>query len=576
MEQLSRDRWVDILSQDHTESEERAVLVRRLKTPYTLSVPKGDWKRVFPQFQGMALRKGEPLQIVDSGHEARSVDLPEWAVAQLGLDPQGYVCVSQRNGSRFLRRFSLEEGRTTVPGRVIIDSFENAVARRRHFSSTALDDISPDLVNDLLGRISCLKYDPLTAFGHLDGSIGFMARIEFAELGLENPQKEREFTEQVTDELTSSQLADGSWGDEVVTTAFDLLRFIELGESRENSAVDRAVDWLLNTPEPLGLPGFFMATLELLREHNEDRSRGESGLIYAKVNRKGAARKYRQIWDIYNSNADVFAGNCEAAYVTVTAVALESLLRLGLEDEPRVRRAINTLLRLWNGRWCGCAVDGRDIPALDSSPDFSMHPIPNDNKTLYRLRWFTDERQIRDWNPRVGHRFWDLDEGQVLVESLSVGMGDCTFAVHRALSYHPDYRHSNLETIAALEYSRRQSALGGWGNTPPSRMLDQLRRLSHPLAAFLTLRTIPLLRRTQAEDGLWDDADLLPGRPRGGEPHKRPQGLTPRTQGLAPRELATFRILRALKEFGFLDRLLPGNRSHSESECSGDEESLPD
>ena len=118
-------------------------------------------------------------------------------------------------------------------------------------------------------------------------------------------------------------------------------------------------------------------------------------------------------------------------------------------------------------------------------------------------------------------------------------MGDCTLGVHEALSYHPQYQGSNLEAIAALEFSRRQSSLGTWGNTPVSVILNSLHRLSHPLAAFLVVRTIPFLIREQQPDGLWT----------GGEGGQTSIG----------RELASFRIIRALKHFDLLEALLPTN-----------------
>jgi hypothetical protein len=75
-----------------------------------------------------------------------------------------------------------------------------------------------------------------------------------------------------------------------------------------------------------------------------------------------------------------------------------------------------------------------------------------------------------------------------------------------------------------------------------SSMLGFLARFTHPLAAFLVLRSVPLLIRTQRPDGLWHEARLA--------------YLDESTPPPSPAE-STFLILSALKQFGFLDVLVP-------------------
>jgi hypothetical protein len=81
-------------------------------------------------------------------------------------------------------------------------------------------------------------------------------------------------------------------------------------------------------------------------------------------------------------------------------------------------------------------------------------------------------------------------------------------------------------------------------------MLHALSRLSHPLAAFLVLRSIPALIREQHSDGLWSDGA-----------RRRPSDSPAATHGAnSPDEVATLRILTALDRFGFLNLLLPRPR----------------
>ena len=137
-----------------------------------------------------------------------------------------------------------------------------------------------------------------------------------------------------------------------------------------------------------------------------------------------------------------------------------------------------------------------------------------------------------------------VGKNQAFIDKHSVGMGNCTLGVHEALSYHPDYAGSNLEAIAALEFSRRQSASGYWGDTPCSMIFQVLARLSHPLAAFLVLRSIPGLIRDQHPDGLWNDYGPLMG----------PVNNKTQIREETADEVVTLRILMTLKHFGFLER----------------------
>jgi hypothetical protein len=245
-------------------------------------------------------------------------------------------------------------------------------------------------------------------------------------------------------------------------------------------------------------------------------------------------------------------GLCELALTSSSAVVLQALIRLGFWDHVRVRTAVNTLMSLWHGRWCGCAYLGHGlrIQADDGSVDLNGLQVPCTNEGIYPLDWFTDEKKMMQI---VGHRstsphysWLDIGGNDSLIEKSSVGMGDCTLGVHEALSYHPDYPGSNLEVIAALEFSRRQSSTGRWGDTHVSAILNGLRRLSHPLSAFLVLRSVPSLIAEQRPDGLWSDGK-----------ESETEGAMSGPRADASREVSGLTILRALKRFGFLEATLP-------------------
>jgi len=156
---------------------------------------------------------------------------------------------------------------------------------------------------------------------------------------------------------------------------------------------------------------------------------------------------------------------------------------------------------------------------------------------------------LRKESPR--YAFWQINGNDVLVERRPYGGSVCTLGVHEALSYHPGYAGSNLEAIAALEYSPRQSCCGHWGGGR-SMVLHNLARLSHPLAAFLVARSIPALIHEQQPNGMRCD---------GNPPEDRDGSEKRSVAGNTPEEIASFRILTALKRFGFLNMLLPSQEA---------------
>jgi hypothetical protein len=82
-------------------------------------------------------------------------------------------------------------------------------------------------------------------------------------------------------------------------------------------------------------------------------------------------------------------------------------------------------------------------------------------------------------------------------------------------------------------------------------MLGFLSRYTHPLAAFLILRSVPLLMRTQGEDGFWQE-----------DPKVGIQSaVSPPTK-----EQSTLLILAALQQFGYLEPLLPDGTGSASSQ----------
>jgi hypothetical protein len=218
-----------------------------------------------------------------------------------------------------------------------------------------------------------------------------------------------------------------------------------------------------------------------------------------------------------------------------------------LENETRVVKAINSLFSLsGNGGWCGCGyLDAKvDIPESNESVNFNQYFTVPQKNARYSIDWFADKDDILNMVCNHKYQAFEIDKRKAILVKFFHNTGLCTMVVHRALSYHPQYHGSNLETIAALRCSYCQSSYGTWGNEVYlSSMFGFLERFVHPLSAFLILRSIPLLIRKQMPDGFWQEELTT---------NQAGQKFPPPTK-----EESTFMILKALKKFNFLNALLP-------------------
>ena len=524
---LTAQRWVEILSEAHPCAREEVVAVCKLRKPYVLQVSKAALKGTFGKHDGIRLTPRRAGIFVSVDGDKRRFELPQRVVRRLALTPGCHVSVTRRRetGECVLKRLDIQSGESDVPGSVLVDSFSQHAVTRTQYAQTDLSAIDVAMLRDLVARMGQFRYDPLTPLLDSEGRLGLLARHL---IGREAAARDREHIEQSCADILSDQDANGGWGDDLVTTASSLIRLSEMGGTIAKPAIARAADWLLSSPQTVGLPGLFAATLTIAKDFNRLKPRGDARrMIYEKMRRAG---KFQPVRDAFHLNSDVFPGVCELAVTSASAVVLQALLMLGLSDHRRVKKSVNTFLSLWHGRWCGCGYfsPDRTVSASMKQPDFQTRFVLDNWRSWLRdsaADWLGDTKRSQMTAPRSP--CWQVGEHEVLVEH-PLNCGDyCTFGVHQALSWHPGYERSNLETMAALEYSRRQTSLGRWG---PSRsiVLENLARLSHPLAAFLVARTIPQLIRDQEASGFW------------------PEGAAD-----------SLRILEALDHFGFLASLIP-------------------
>jgi hypothetical protein len=436
---------------------------------------------------------------------------------------------------------------------VIVDRFQKGRVERTYWNRTTLDRITCAGIDDVLSKMPRFRYDPVVPFKAMDGRLGLLGRRGF--LG-GFTESDRSAIEAYKNEVSREQQPNGSWEDSAVRTAFKLIRLAEVGATIKEAAVEKAVAWLLEAKEPLGFPALFMTAEKAVDSFNAWKARQEPG-SKKRRHRAPSAREGQMFLD----NRDILGVSnacygCELKITWASAIAVEALLRCGLYEEPRVVKAINTLLAMRhesNSRWCGCGNFVADINHPESTAPVSFDLFPIQFKSpragrVWMIDWLMERDDILGLTYNDRYRGWALGQGKTLVtKTARQGSGDCSMVVHRALSYHPAYHGSNLETIAALEFAYRQSWLGDWTGNYTSFFFSLLARTRCRLSAFLVLRTVPLLVRQQRPDGFWKEEPIpyIAG------------GRRARLIPVLTKEETTFMILTALKGFGFLDALRP-------------------
>lgn len=543
--ELSGSKWIELLTRDYAAGEEKVIIIVG-KLTRTLKIKKDDWQKYFSNIGGIELKQGKEIEIAPKSDGGPKADVPDWARERLSSGSTDAICITRRDGKYYLKKLELVEQPANIPACAIIDNFNGDCVQRNYWNRTNLGEITYELISDLLPSMPKLKYDPIAPFKNMGGRLGLLGRKEF--LGGYTKADEA-IIGKYKKEICHDQEADGSWEQSAVHTAFKLIRLLEVDATMDEPPVKKAVNWLLNAKEPMGMPGMFMFSEKTAESFSAWKARQEPG-----SRKRGSRNPTPAQRKFFIDNQDVYGVSntyCELKLTWATGIVLEALLRLGLYEEPRVTKALNTLIAIGGGDgWCGCGyfVANIDIPKSTAPANFNAKSIHIRGRDVGSIG--VERNDILKIVCRYDYAGLAYDDGKTLVTQLGrEGSGDCSMSIHRALAFHPNYHGSNLETLAALEYSRRQGWLGDWTNNYTSYFFSLLSRLKHPLAPYLVLRTVPLLVRQQRPDGFWQEEEI-PRLKYDNDP-KKPVTSIP------TKEESTFMILSALKAFGFLDTLLP-------------------
>ena len=546
---LENRQWINYLSKQLPDSKESIIIITKFGN--ALKLKKGLLQKYFSKFPGIGFKKGREIKLV-SNSKGNS-NYPSWIIEYLSLNPGDLICVTERAGIYYLKKLNLEEIQTEIPAPGIIDHFEDTVVTRYYAIQPDLKKITHSRLKNLCMEAGKFRRNPIVPLLELKNRIGLLARKEF-EGGW--PKKDKELIKTLKNRVLEGQLDNGNWENSAALTAFKLIRLAEVGINKKDAHIRKAIRWLLSAKEPLGFPGLHMIS--------EDSAESFNKWKRAHKGRDRGPRAYsKSQQQLFVNNSDIIGVSnsfCEVKILWTVCIVLEALLRHGMIAEARTKRIINTLLYMREEmRWCGCGnfVASLKFPDSTAKVDFNKIPVrlanPKGNG-IWLINLPSSEKdilQIVSDNPDYGHfDFHSRSIGKnkaLVLKKPDAGSGDCSFIAHRALSWHPDYHESNLETMGALEMEFRQGWDGSWTGNSLSFIFSTLERMDCPFSAFLVLRSIPHLIHVQAPDGLWHEDKVY--RLGGGWKAKPFPALSA--------EEISFFIIKALNKFGFLKDLLP-------------------
>ena len=270
--ELKPREWIKLLSQKFRKSDERVIITGNFRN--AIKINKEDWNNYFKDFKGIGFRNGKAIEIISEKNSGSKAQLPDWAKERMDSIPGPLHCITEKQGKYFLKKLELIEQHTVIPGHIIIDSFQPFHVKREYSLQNDINKIVLPYLHGLLKKMGKFKYNPLTALKKARGMTGLLARREF----FGNITKEDEaFISYYKKKLEGTQMDDGSWDQNTVTTAYNIIQLIELGTSSKDPIIKKAAAWLLSSPDPVGFPGLFMLSSSLTERFNAWKSRQKRG-----------------------------------------------------------------------------------------------------------------------------------------------------------------------------------------------------------------------------------------------------------------------------------------------------------
>jgi hypothetical protein len=424
--------------------------------------------------------------------------LPPEIIAELDLEQGDLLAFVQRKEAVVLKKVGVQE---QAGGCARIVDRETARQITRVAQTSPLPAQLLPALQAQYGDAS-LRYDVRT---YLAGRPTLAAWKARKLIGSDGPD-DGALREELAQVRLREQDEDGSWGGDVVRTARALRELGELGLASDAREVRAGVDWLLARPQSSANPGMFFLTDELVAK--------QAAVVESRAQGKGG--RFREIKKseqrLVMAGDDLINMPCGPRIMWPNALAIEALLGLGYEGQPRVRAALELMV---TRDWCECGYQHGLSSWRDTKPvtDEQIAQFESECMAEYRYGGLRNVADLVKMDVTAKARVVHRREDGVDVYFLAMAdhIQGCEAITTRAMSQVKDTRMRRFAEAHLWRFASRQRADGTF---PPERygsgftregLLQLFARYDHPVSKVVIVRSLPWIVEIQNADGSWGE-----------------------------------------------------------------------
>lgn len=435
------------------------------------------------------------------------ISLTDKVLSTLKVKEKTQLALVQRANAVAIKAFKIIEQQGNYARFIDIETTYKIT--RRIETNPALENFLPKLVNRY--KKAKLKYN---VYPFLSDKKSLEAWLSRRILG-KAKKSDRQLQRSLIDERLKRQHKNGSWENHITVTARYLRELADLGMTKKDSQIRKAIKWLTDRAQSKYNPGMWFATDELVRQQAE--------VIKRRKQHKGKGpkerfnvRKAKEI-NLVRAGEPLATDPCGPKISWPTALVMEALLKLNCENLQRVKTALHTLTI--NPFWCDNSYQHGLSEWKRTTPP-SMENIEGFKQYLIQFFKYGGIRNPQELaKADVSHQPFYTKRVKRLpsknAEKYLLRMPDasegCRIMMIRALC-----RASNpvLQKILELflwNYAAVQNYKDGTFTLHPQRTFTDMQlpflqlysNYDYPIAKLVLLRALPWIINNQNKDGSW-------------------------------------------------------------------------
>ena len=433
--------------------------------------------------------------------------LPDKVLNLLGIKKKTQVGLVERDNAVAIKAFKITEEHGKHARFIDIETDHGIV--RKVETNPPLEQFIPMLVER--NRSKKLRYDVFAFLKERQNLQAWQARVALGS----TEKSDKKLRQSLIEDRLHRQHQNGSWENHVPVTARNLSELADLGMTRKDSKIRKAINWLIDRPQSKYNPGIWFATDELIRE--------QAQVIKRRKKHKGKGSRERfnqrkaQEVNLVCAGEPLAFNPCGPRISWPTALVIEALLKLNCENLKRVQTALRTLAI--NPMWCDNSYQHglsewkrTKPPPMEAINTFLKYSIQS---FMYGGLCDIQELSRADMchQPFYLRRMAQISSGnrrEYLLKMPDADLG-CRLMMIRALNNVKNQTLRKILEIYLWNYAGLQNNEDGSFNTNPERTFTDLQFVllqifssyDHPVARLVIIRALPWIIKNQNKDGSW-------------------------------------------------------------------------